>query len=637
MKGIILAGGTGSRLYPLTKVTNKHLLPVYNKPMIYYPLQSLIKAGIKEILIVSGSGHAGHFVNLLGSGKNLGVKLSYEVQDEAGGIAQALGLAESFVDEDNCVVILGDNIFEDDITPFVTEFENQKGGARLFLKEVDIRNAKRFGIALVNSEKVTYVEEKPENPRSNLAMTGLYMFDSKVFDVIKKLNPSKRGEYEITDAIASYLETDNLYYNIIKQFWSDAGTFSSLIKTSNFIKEKEELEIESSNNESKQDNQSNQSRVLNIETNEMTQKRLSLFKVHMPESVIDPLKEVLLSGYIGQGKKVEEFEELIGNYIGNKNVLTLNSCTSALQLALRLSNIKPGDEVITTAMTCTATNEPIMAMGAKIVWADINPTTGNIDPDAIRNKITNKTKAIIAMHWGGYPTNLKEINSLAKEYSLKVIEDAAHAFGSEYQGEKIGNHSDFICFSFQAIKHITTVDGGALLCKNEEDYKRGKLLRWYGIDREEKGRTDFRCENDIKEWGYKFHMNDVCAVIGIEQMKYINNIITKNKRNAQLLDEGLKNIAKLKLLNYNNDRSSAYWLYTLLVEDKERFMKLMETKGIMTSQVHARNDGHTMFKEFITPLPNMDYFSSKMVCIPVGWWISEEEVQYIINSIKSGW
>lgn len=235
MKGVILAGGTGSRLYPCTKVTNKHLLPVYNKPMIYYPLKTLIDAGIKDILIVSGTGHAGDFVNLLGSGKEFGIKISYEIQDEAGGIAQALSLAESFSDNDSIAVILGDNIFEDNIKNYVQDF---KEGCKIFLKEVGLKAAKRFGIAIVENNKVVYVEEKPANPKSNLAMTGLYLFDSNIFNVIKKLKPSARGELEVTDAIDFYVRNDMCDYSIIKGYWSDAGTFDSLNRASNLIKEK---------------------------------------------------------------------------------------------------------------------------------------------------------------------------------------------------------------------------------------------------------------------------------------------------------------------------------------------------------------------------------------------------------------
>lgn len=235
MKGVILAGGTGSRLYPCTKVTNKHLLPIYDKPMIYYPLKTLVEAGIKDILIVSGIGHAGDFVNLLGSGKEFDIRLNYEIQDEAGGIAQALALAEGFSDNESVIVILGDNIFEDNIKKYVQNFDV---GCKIFLKEVGIKAAKRFGVAVVENNKVVNVEEKPVDPKSNLAMTGLYLFDSNIFNVIKKLRPSARGELEITDAINFYVKNNMCTYNIINGYWSDAGTFDSLNRASNLVKEK---------------------------------------------------------------------------------------------------------------------------------------------------------------------------------------------------------------------------------------------------------------------------------------------------------------------------------------------------------------------------------------------------------------
>lgn len=225
MKGIILAGGTGSRLYPLTKVTNKHLLPVYDKPMIYYPLQTLIDAGIDEILIVSGRGHAGHFLELLGSGSEWGVSFTYEIQDEAGGIAQALGLAEGFADEENVAVILGDNIFQDRISEDVSGF---RGGAKVFLREVP--DAGRFGVAELEGTRVVCIEEKPEAPRSNLAVTGLYMYGPDVFDVIRTLKPSGRGELEITDVNNYYIREGRMGYRVLDGYWSDAGTFESLLR-----------------------------------------------------------------------------------------------------------------------------------------------------------------------------------------------------------------------------------------------------------------------------------------------------------------------------------------------------------------------------------------------------------------------
>jgi len=231
MKGVILAGGTGSRMLPLTKVTNKHLLPIYNKPMIYYPLQTLIDAGIKEVLIVSGPGHAGDFVNLLGSGKDFGVRLSYEIQDEAGGIAQALGLAKNFADEDNITIILGDNIFEDKF-----DLMDYTGGAMIFLKEVD--DAQRFGVAELSGKEVVSIEEKPKRPKSNLAVTGLYVYDKHVFDIIRTLKPSARGELEITDVNNEYIKRKKMQAKIVNGFWSDAGTFESLFRASTLIRDK---------------------------------------------------------------------------------------------------------------------------------------------------------------------------------------------------------------------------------------------------------------------------------------------------------------------------------------------------------------------------------------------------------------
>ncbi len=227
MKGIILAGGTGSRMYPLTKVTNKHLLPVYDKPMICYPLEMLINAGITEIMIVSGRGHAGHFLELLGSGAEYGVHITYEIQEAAGGIAQALGLAEGWVDEEAVVVILGDNIFQDSIKEDVATFS---GGAKIFLKPVP--DPHRFGVAELHDNRVVSIEEKPKEPKSDLAVTGLYMYDNHVFETIKTLKPSGRGELEITDVNNDYVQRGAMQYSVLDGHWSDAGTFDSLLRAS---------------------------------------------------------------------------------------------------------------------------------------------------------------------------------------------------------------------------------------------------------------------------------------------------------------------------------------------------------------------------------------------------------------------
>jgi len=220
MKGIVLAGGTGSRLFPLTKVTNKHLLPVGKKPMIYYPIEKLINAGIDEILIVTGTDHMGAVVNLLGSGKDFGCRFTYKVQDEAGGIAQALGLAENFVGSDTMTVILGDNIFEASLE---AALENYPGsGGQILLQKVD--DPERFGVAELNGEKIVGIEEKPDQPKSDYAVTGIYMFDSRVFDLIKTLKPSGRGELEITDVNNHYIKKGEMRFSVLEGWWTDAGT-----------------------------------------------------------------------------------------------------------------------------------------------------------------------------------------------------------------------------------------------------------------------------------------------------------------------------------------------------------------------------------------------------------------------------
>ncbi|RAV13782.1 sugar phosphate nucleotidyltransferase [Paenibacillus contaminans] len=235
MKGIILAGGTGSRLYPLTKVTNKHLLPVGKYPMIFHSVYKLKQAGIQDILIVTGKEHMGDVVNLLGSGYELGVTFTYKVQDEAGGIAQALGLAEHFVGQDQMVVILGDNVFSDSISVYAQNFCDQGVGAKILLQEV--HDPQRYGVAELEGEKIVSIEEKPSQPKSSYAVTGIYMFDHKVFDIVRTLKPSARGELEITDVNNAYINRNELTYDILQGWWTDAGTHSSLAKANELAKD----------------------------------------------------------------------------------------------------------------------------------------------------------------------------------------------------------------------------------------------------------------------------------------------------------------------------------------------------------------------------------------------------------------
>ncbi len=234
MKGVVLAGGTGSRLYPLTKITNKHLLPIFDKPMIYYPIQTLVEAGITDLLIVTGGRNSGDFLRLLANGKQFGLKhINYTYQEGEGGIAEALALAEHFVDGDKVCVVLGDNIIEGSIRSAVEDFRRQEKGARILLKKVD--DAERFGVAEMDGDRIVGIEEKPKQPKSNFAVTGIYMYDGSVFDKTRTLKPSARGELEITDVNNAYIREGTMAFNYLEGWWTDAGTFDSLLRAANLV------------------------------------------------------------------------------------------------------------------------------------------------------------------------------------------------------------------------------------------------------------------------------------------------------------------------------------------------------------------------------------------------------------------
>lgn len=377
---------------------------------------------------------------------------------------------------------------------------------------------------------------------------------------------------------------------------------------------------------------------------------IQLFKVFMSETAPIEVSKVLMSGYIGQGSKVEEFEKKLRDFFDKDHLVTLNSGTSGLHLALRLLKnpsenwvgLEDGDEVLATPLTCTASNFPILANNLNIKWVDIDETTLNIDLDDLSRKITKKTKIIMLVHWGGYPNDLDKIkeiqNKCYENYGFRplVIEDCAHSFGSKYKNKYLGNHGNIAMYSLQAIKHITSVDGGLLFLPNQELYDRAKLLRWYGIDRES-NRKDFRCEADIKEWGYKFHMNDVCATIGIENLNHAQKIIGRHQSNAKFYDLNLKNIGGLTTLTRHEGHESAFWIYSMLVDNRDGFYKWMKECNIIVSQVHERNDKHTCTKDYKSILPTLDKTIDNVVSIPVGWWITDENREYIIDCIKKGW
>jgi dTDP-4-amino-4,6-dideoxygalactose transaminase len=359
-----------------------------------------------------------------------------------------------------------------------------------------------------------------------------------------------------------------------------------------------------------------------------------LFKVHMPPktALLPALEQTLYSGYVGQGPKVTEFEAALAGLLGTPHVVTVNSGTSAIQLALRLAGVR-GGSVVTTPMTCAATAMPILAEGARIIWADIGPGTGNIDPVDAEFKIEPDTRAILAVNWGGQPCDMDQLGYVARMHGIPLIVDAAHALGAMWDSQPVGGPAaDYTCFSLQAIKHITTVDGGILTTRDPDAYERGKLLRWYGIDRETE-RRDARIEGDIAEWGYKFHMNDVAATIGLAQLPYLGGILTAQRANAAFYDTVLDGYTGRQPVLPQAE--GAWWLYTLLLNGRrEAFREWMTGRGIQVSQVHARLDRHTCFRDFDSgPLPGVDEFYDRMCCIPVHWALTEADRMRVADAV----
>ena len=363
---------------------------------------------------------------------------------------------------------------------------------------------------------------------------------------------------------------------------------------------------------------------------------IPLFRVHMPpeEELLPALRDVLYSGQVGQGPKVEEFEAALAPVAGNRNVLAVNSGTSALQLALRLAGAR-GGSVVTTPMTCAATVLPVLAEGARPVWADIDPATGNIDPLDAERKLAPDTRAVLAVHWGGQPCDMTALMDLGARHGIPVIVDAAHALGAQWAGEPVGSPAaDFTCFSLQAIKHITTIDGGILTTRDAGNYRRGKLLRWYGIDRDAE-QADARIAADIGDWGYKFHMNDVAAAIGLAQLRHLPGILAAHRGNAAFYDDTLCGLVQAAPARRYSE--GAWWLYTLLWRDggqRAAFQAFMRAAGIQVSRVHGRLNRLTCFREYAAgPLPGVDEFFERECCIPVHWALTGADRRAVAGAV----
>jgi perosamine synthetase len=362
-----------------------------------------------------------------------------------------------------------------------------------------------------------------------------------------------------------------------------------------------------------------------------------LFYPNIPANAIDEVAKVLSSRWIGQGPKVAQFEkDFEEKFLKTNTALAVGSGTDGLHLGYILAGIEPGDEVIVPVFTCTATNIPLLYIGAKIVFADVDPETLNIDVNHVRQLVNERTKAIVCVHYAGLPCDMDELIAISKHYNIPLIDDAAHALGATYKGQKIGEMTDFSMFSFQAIKHITTGDGGMLTVKNKDLVEKAKRIRWFGIDRSAKQMGHW--ENDIYEVGYKYQMNDISAALGIAALAEFDNTL---KFRQSLFAEYTRQLAGIDGLHIIGtgvtDREHAAWLCTVIVERRSDFMKKLRSNKIESSQVHYRNDRYTVFGGRRSDLPNMDSVEEKYLVLPLHQRMTLKDVEYIGQVARSGW
>ena len=361
-----------------------------------------------------------------------------------------------------------------------------------------------------------------------------------------------------------------------------------------------------------------------------------LFHPYISKNSFKNVKKVLSGRWIGQGPIVDKFESKFKSMFAKNNFcLATGSGTDSLHLSYILAGLKKGDEVIAPLFTCTATNIPFLYMGVKIKFADIDPQTMNISVQSVKKLISKKTKAIICMHYGGLPCDLDELQKISKKFKIPLIEDAAHALGATFNNKPIGNISDFTMFSFQAIKHITTADGGMLCIKNKKLINQAKRIRWFGIDREKKQKATW--ENDIYEIGYKYQMTDLGASVGLEGLKDFKKILEHRKTIFNIYLERLKNNKNILCVNKDDGkRTHAAWLFTIISRKKDLIQKKLREKKIESNQVHFRNDKYSIFKKFVKgkKYPNMDYAENKYLAIPVHHKVSVQKAKYIANLIN---
>jgi perosamine synthetase len=365
---------------------------------------------------------------------------------------------------------------------------------------------------------------------------------------------------------------------------------------------------------------------------------ITLFKPYVNERAIELVVETLRSGWVGEGPRVKEFEMRIGQIVGGAYAVSVSSGTAALHLALLVAGIQQGDQVITTAQTMLATTQAILACGAIPVFADVQYGNGNIDPADIVSRITPQTKAILTVDWAGYPCDYEEILTIGQEYGLKVIEDAAHALGAVYKDKSVGSICPFTCFSFQAIKHLTTGDGGLLCVPDEEAYQTAIRLRWFGIDRF-KRQPSILGEPvwNVTDLGYKYHMNDVAASIGLGNLNDLEMILSRRRSIVTTYREALEGVPGVQLFERRADRQSADWLFSLHVERREDFCRALQSRGVPTSVIHLRIDRNTICGGERDDLQGLARFTETHISLPLHPLLTDEDVRTVVAAVQAGW
>ena len=366
--------------------------------------------------------------------------------------------------------------------------------------------------------------------------------------------------------------------------------------------------------------------------------KVPLFRPSISEAAIESVADVLRSGWLGLGPRTLEFETKFAEYVGAPFCVGLNSSTSAIHLALHLLKLPKDSEVITTPLTFVSTNHAILYENLKPVFADVNRETGNLDPESIASRITDRTRAIIVVHYGGYPADLDEIYELAHENDIAVIEDCAHACGAVYRGKRIGSHGDLHAFSFHAVKNLPMGDGGALVVRSAGHDAHLRRLRWLGIDKDTFRRTtstSYEWDYDVPEIGFKYHMNDIEAAIGLAQLDLLEGENARRADIARMYRAQLNGIPGMTLPPESDDRTSSYHLFPLLVENRDGFLRKMKDSGVGIGVHYRRNDTYSMYER--AELPNAEWFSTRVASLPMHLCLADEDVDYVTTTIRSGW